>query len=179
MLRIVGTFATRWLAPTGADPAFVAFAGLVCLSCLAWVALRPRMDPDLVLLGLALLALAFVSAVPAASLSVNPLNAGPRYYFLPFAVLLWTLVILVRAAADRRRSLAAGVVLCAGLLGLATTFSRAPMERTAQLVWKDELRKCATSTGPVVGVPIYTDGSETYWYLGLTPEKCRRYVGSS
>jgi hypothetical protein len=174
VLRTVGTFTVRWLSPTTPDRRLLSFVGLLGLAALTWIALRPRVNHDVLLLGLSLIAFALLSAVPA-PLGTDPQSGGPRYYFLPFAVMLWILVVVARRT-DRRRALIAMALLCAGLFGLATTFSRSPSETVAQLNWKAELQKCAASSESVVGVPIYFDGSETYWRLELTPVQCQRYV---
>jgi hypothetical protein len=116
-----------------------------------------------------------LSSLPAPLLS-NPVNAGPRYFFLPFVAFSWTLLCILRDDRARILRIAAGVLLCVSFFNLANTFSRSPQTTTARLSWKVELKKCAQSDARLVRIPVYLDGSLTFWSLDLSPSECRRLL---
>jgi hypothetical protein len=178
-LRVGGFFETNWLAVGNPDRGFVAFAGLLLFAFLLLAGLYmlvvARRD-EVLLMALAGGGFTVLSAVPAPLIS-DPVDAGPRYFFLPFIAFAWTLLLLVRHSPLRPLVLASAVLLCVSLLNLATTFSRSPESTTARLSWEAELRKCARSSAPLVPVPVYFDGSATaLWRLDLTPTQCRDLV---
>jgi hypothetical protein len=175
-VRTPGLLLTRWLSPGGVDENFALLVGAAFISFLVIVALRfaflARLDEALLLTSAAAI-FTVLSAVPAPLIS-SPTVGGPRYYFLPFVALSWVLLTLWRQALDARIRVASAALLAVALLGLATTFSRTPDERTANLSWREEIRNCGASPAAVVPVPIYFDGSQNvFWNLPLTPERCR------
>jgi hypothetical protein len=118
-----------------------------------------------------------LSAIPVPLLASPYTAAGPRYYFLPFVAYGWILIYLWRAGVTPiSRTCTALLVL--SLFNLPATFSRTPDTRTARLSWREELTKCATSTGPVVHIPInYVGTAEQLWPpLDLTPAQCRQLM---
>jgi hypothetical protein len=175
-----GLFATRWLSPGGVDRNFAVLAGLVFVAFLVFAALRAAIfakRDEALLLAIAAGAFTVLGAVPAPLVS-GPASGGPRYFFLPFVAFAWVLLTLWRDAPDRRVRVASAALLGASLLGLATTFSRAPEERMADLSWQQEVRRCAGSRGPFASIPIYFDGSNRlFWSLSLPPAQCRRLAG--
>jgi hypothetical protein len=162
------------------DRGFVTFSGVVLLAWLgsmAWLALTRDKDASGVLLWGATLIVAAISAIPV-PLVTDPVAAGPRYYFLPFVLLAWTLIwVAGRWLGDvRRYGTVAVILLVSASLGLATTFSRQPSTTVADLSWQRELERCAEVTTEEAGVPIYYDGSTTYWSLTMTPGTCSRVL---
>jgi hypothetical protein len=175
-LRVGGFFETNWLAVGNPDRGFITFTGLVLFAFLLaaglYMSFVAALDGPL-LTALAGFGFTVLSAVPAPLVS-DPVSDGPRYFFLPFVAFAWSLILLLRYAPVRPLRLAGGILLCLSLLNLATTFSRSPEQRQANLSWEEELRKCAQSPSPVVPVPIYFDGSKSVlWSLDLTPAQCR------
>ena len=174
--RTGGLFEARWLSPGNPDRYFLLLAGLVFVAFLLFAAIRlslcaNRHEALLLVLGAGVLAM--LSAVPAPLIS-DPFGAGPRYYFLPFVTFGWVLLALWRAG-DGYVRITSAVLICASLLGLATTFSRQPVETTANLSWEGEVRKCAASSAQQAQIPIYFDGSTRWiWTLALSPAECRR-----
>jgi hypothetical protein len=144
---------------------FLLFAGL-------YLSLAAKRD-EVLLLTVGALTFTVLSALPAPLVS-NPVNAGPRYYFLPFVAFSWTLLCILRDDRARILRIVAGVLLCVSFFNLGNTFSRSPETTTARLSWEAELRKCAQSHDRVVRIPIYFDGSLTFWSLELSPSECRR-----
>ena len=175
-LRTAGLFETLWLAPGTGNWTFMEFTGLVVLSLLGVVVLLIWRQGNVapLLLFLVLVIYTGASAVPEA-LRTSALNAGPRYYFLPYVALIWLLLHLWRESRPPDPiPRVASLALLSGMLGLAVTFSRDPVNTTGRLDWGDEIEKCAASTAAVVDVPIYLDGSaETLWAMPMTPQQCR------
>ena len=177
--RTGGLFETRWLSPGDLDRFFLILAGLAFLSFLVVAAVRlavvaGRYEP--VLLVAAAGVLTVLSAVPAPLIS-DPAGGGPRYFVLPFVGFAWSLIVMWRYTELVPVRIATGLLLVVSLLGLATTFSRTPLETAASLSWEQEVRRCAESTEPVAQVPIYFDGAtKIFWTLSMTPEECRRLV---
>jgi hypothetical protein len=172
MLRTGGFYWSAWLH--SADRGFLAFAGLLFLGFLVWLAARAwtvagREEPALLTLGA--LAYMVLSAIPAPLVS-DPVAAGPRYFFLPFVAFGW---VLIQALRVPRLRTAAGIVLCAALLGLSATFSRAPATTTEHISWPAVIAQCGESRARTVAIPIYFDGSPAnLWTLTMTPAQCRR-----
>jgi hypothetical protein len=102
--------------------------------------------------------------------------AGPRYFFLPFVALSWTLVSLLRQSRVQFVTVVSCILVCVSLLNLGTMFSRSPTTREARLSWKYELERCAESMLATVQVPVYFDGSLIFWHLELAPAQCRQWV---
>ena len=173
-LRTAGLFEALWLAPGTGNWTFIEFTGLVLLSFLSVVVFLMWRVGNLapILLFFVLVIYTGASAVPA-PLGANALNAGPRYYFLPYVLLVWLLLHLWEPPPDPVPRIAS-LALLMGMLGLAATFSRDPATTTGRLDWRREIEQCAASPEAVVNVPIYFDGSaETLWALPITPQQCR------
>jgi hypothetical protein len=175
-LRVGGFFETHWLAVGHPDRGFITFTGLLLfvflLVATLYTSLVAKRDEPL-LIALAGLGFTVLSAVPA-PLESDPFSAGQRYFFLPFVAFGWTLLLLLRYAPLPPLRLACAILLGLSLLNLATTFSRSPEHREANLSWEEELRNCGRSPASVVPVPIYFDGSKKFfWSINLTPAQCR------
>lgn len=174
--RTGGIFETGWLSPGSPDRWFLLLAGIVFITFLVLASVRlalARRHEALLLLTTAGV-YTVLSAVPAPLIS-DPVTAGPRYFFLPFVVYGWGLLVLWRHADLARLRTAAALLLAASLLGLATTFSRGGELTTANLSWEAEVHKCARSLEDTFGIPIYFDGStQHFWTLPISPAECRR-----
>jgi len=179
-VRTGGLFATGWTASAHGDHRFVAFVGVAVFGALtiaAVYALRRRRGVEPVLLLVTLALFTAVSSVPA-PLRTDPENTAPRYYFLPFILILWLLVHLgQRAILPKPARLVAGALAGLSILGLSTTFSRPTASTTGHLNWRQELVVCAESDSAVVGIPIYTDGAmERLVSLDMTPAECAAHL---
>lgn len=153
------------------------FVGLLLLFFLlffagTYLSLAAKRD-EVFLMTVGALVFTVLSCLPEPLVS-NPVNAGPRYFFLPFVAFSWTLLCILRDDRARILKIAAGVLLAFSFFNLANTFSRSPQTTTARLSWEVELRKCAQSDAPLVRIQIYFDGSLTFWSLDLGPSECRR-----
>lgn len=177
VLRTGGYFETHWLPLVEPDRASLAFSGLLFLAFLSATSVYLAASvgrPAALLLTLAALLFTGLSSVPAPLIS-HLVSAGPRYFFLPFVVFAWALLLILRDARQPALRIAAALLLCFPLFGLRTTFSRLPQTTTANLSWEAELRQCALTRSRIVHVPIYFDGSAgDYLSLDLTPDQCRQ-----
>jgi hypothetical protein len=177
--RTGGLFETRWLVAGNPDLGFAAFAGLVFLLFLLvagiYLALRWGRD-DVALMALGALAFTVITALPD-PLESDPVSAGPRYYFLPFVAFGWVLILIAKDAPLRGLAVAAAILLGLSSLNLATTFSRPKAMTVAHLSWKSELERCGRSTAGIAPVPIYFDGSYSFWSIDFTPARCRQLLG--
>ena len=172
VLRIGGLFEANWLEPSRG---FVALVGVLLLGFLlasgVYLSLVERRD-EVLLMALAAFVYTALSAVPAPLISA-PDGYGPRYFFLPFIAFAWTLLILIRSSPVRRLRVAALALLCIPVFNLGATFSRPDKATEANLSWRAEIERCASSTEPVVPVQIYFDGSFFVWTMDMTPAQCR------
>jgi hypothetical protein len=110
-------------------------------------------------------------------LGSDPVSTGPRYYFLPFVAFGWVLILIAKDAPVRGLAVAAAIALGLSSLNLATTFSRPRATTVAHLSWKTELERCGRSKAGIVPVPIYFDGSNSFWSIDFTPARCRQLLG--
>jgi hypothetical protein len=131
---------------------------------------------DVALMALGAFAFTVITALPDPLVS-DPVSTGPRYYFLPFVAFAWALILILKDAPLRGLAIAAAVLLALSSFNLATTFSRSKQTTAAHLSWKTELEKCGRSNAGVVLVPIYFDGSFSFWNIGFTPARCRQLLG--
>lgn len=186
MLRSGGLYLLGSLGPrndsldlllvTGAVLAVVLAAGAI------WAATSARAFAP-ALLVLAAVVLTLLSSIPH-PLITGPRAAAPRYFFLPFVVITWTLISLAGLMLERRRAWAmaaavAGLIVVVSLIDLPATFFPARLSEAGKLSWPHELRLCASGDLPQ-GVPIYYDGTATrLWRLHLSARQCSAYLGSS
>lgn len=174
VLRNLGFYVLLWLP--SAQLSFLAFAGALILVGLALAAARRATVPtprlDVAVFALAALLVQVASSVPAPLLT-HPLLAGPRYYFLPFAVTSWVLLLVVATSAVPRARVAATVVLGLGVLSLSQGFSRGhdPVD------WSRQLDRCRTEEAPFF-VPVHFTGVEAEMWgeqLVMSPAMCERF----
>ena len=120
---------------------------------------------------MALLVVGLLCAVPA-PLQTNPTTNGPRYYFLPFIVLAWVLLILAVSAPWRGLRVAAAVLVALSLFNLSIDFSR----HEPAVSWSAELARCRSATKPFY-VPVQFTGVLSQMWdraLVVTPATCQR-----
>ncbi len=118
-----------------------------------------------------LLILGVLSSIPVPLLT-NPITAGPRYYFFPFVVLGWVLLMIAVTSELHWARIAATVVILMSLLILPQDFSR----HEDRVSWSDQLERCQTAKG-TFSVPVQFDGvTADMWqgYLMITRQTCRR-----
>ena len=174
VLRNFSDYAFEWLKPTDTD--FLAFAGACLLVAVIGVvvyAALPKLSQDiavLIALVLGLLVVGVLSSLPAPLLA-DPLVAGPRYYFLPYIVLGWVLLLIAVKSELHFARVGATVLIVMSLLILSQNFSR----HDDRVSWSYQLSRCHHTTKPFT-VPVQFDGSRADLWRGLlviTPETCR------
>lgn len=173
-LRNFSDYAFAWLKPTDTD--FVAFAGacllVASIGLVIHIVLRTRSQSNniLVALLLGLLVVGILSSIPAPLLA-DPIVAGPRYYFLPYVVLGWVLLLIVAMSELRWARIAATVLIAISLLTLSQNFSR----HDDRVSWSYQLSRC-DHTNKSFTVPVQYDGTRADLWRGLlviTPQTCR------
>jgi hypothetical protein len=172
-------FETRWLTVGNPDLGFAAFVGVLLLLFLVGVGALLMFGwgrDEVALMALGACVFTVISALPAPLIS-DPISGGPRYYFLPFVTFAWVLILIAKDAPLRGLTIAAAILLGVPFLNLATTFSRSKQTTVAHLSWKSELEKCGRSQAGIVSVPIYFDGSYSFWGIEFTPARCRQLLG--
>lgn len=173
-LRNFSDYAFTWLKST--DTAFLAFTGACLLLAIVGVVVyaavlerSPRTNL-LVALVLGLLVVGVLSAIPAPLLA-DPISAGPRYYFLPFVVLGWLLLLIAVTSELQWARVAATVLIVMSLLALSQNFSR----HDDRVSWSYQLARCQHTT-KTFSVPVQFDGNRADLWKGLlviTPQTCR------
>jgi hypothetical protein len=171
--RNFSLYALAWLNPT--DTGFLGFAGaclLIGIMCVVGYFLisKATVAKEIVVLIVGLLVLGSISAIPAALVS-SPGAAGPRYYFLPFVVCGWLLLVLAMTATQNWIRLASAALIVMSLFALTQNFSR----HEDPIDWSYQLARCATATKPF-SVPVQYTGVRAQAWNGLliiTPETCR------
>ncbi len=174
VLRNFSDYAFEWLKPTNTD--FLVFAGACLLVAVVGVVIhmappqRSSITNILVALLLGLLVVGILSSLPAPLLA-DPLVAGPRYYFLPYVVLGWVLLLISVRSEVQWTRIAATVLILMSLLTLSQNFSR----HDDRVSWSYQLSRCQHATKPFT-VPVQFDGTRADLWRGLlviTPQTCR------
>jgi lysylphosphatidylglycerol synthetase-like protein (DUF2156 family) len=175
VLRNFSDYAVTWLKPTSSE--FLAFAGgclvLAVLGTVGYQIVRHRSAyaSELIALTVALFVVSVLSAIPAPLVS-DPSQAGPRYYFLPFVVLSWVLILVIVTSDIQWARIGATVVVVMSLFALSENFSR----HEDAVSWSHQLEQCRTATN-TFSVPVQFDGVRADMWKGLlqiTPATCRR-----
>lgn len=177
--RTGGLYVGRWTAgDSGPDRMWSLFLGMVFAGfvlAVTWVRARRGDDLDVAHLAATAVLLAAVSQVPEPMVN-DPIVAGPRYHFLPYALFAWFLICVAsRTASETLRNVCV-VVIVSSLVTLGSAFSRSENQRSFRMDWHDELRMCADSRRSEFQLPIMLDGSEEVWTLPVRPEACRRML---
>ena len=174
-LRNFSYYAVAWLKPT--DTNFLVFGGgcllLAIVGVVAFAAAhgRTQYTNEIIALVLGLLVVGILSSIPAPLLT-DPLDAGPRYYFLPFIVLGWVLLMIAVTSELHWARVAATVLIVMSLLTLSQTFSR----HDDRVSWSSQLARCESATRSFT-VPVQFDGTRADLWRGLlviTPQTCQR-----
>ena len=157
------------------DPA--AWSGSLLLLVLAsGLTLVPRAERWAYLLLLCSLAIAIVSSIVRIPVgALDPVIAGPRYFFFPFVLVSWCLLQLVR----KEHRVASSVALLALLLpayNLVAYGSRGNVHYD----WRSEVATCVASAN-AHRFPIHYDGKgdANTWGVRVSRDDCRRLVRSS
>ena len=111
-----------------------------------------------------------IGARPGATL--HPIVAGPRYFFLPWTVLILSLFALAfwsGFAVNVR--FAAGLALFMGAMAWTVVFSR-PVP-SAPVNWRKSLQECATNPLPSSFLYAQEDGFQPLWKYEFRSEWCR------
>jgi hypothetical protein len=151
------------------------FSGPILLALLGMAIWRIR---DRLTLPFGLLVLTWVAIVATTVLRnplgvIDPLNGGPRYFFFPFATMMWIMIwIAALSPAYVRILLAAGY-----LLGIAWVYKR--MTRSHDAVdWRGHIAACTQT--PEYALPLHYDGhAHKMWHVWLTGEQCRDLIARS
>jgi hypothetical protein len=167
-------YAFGWLNPI--DHEFLGLAGgciLLAIIGAAAYAVRQRTpySNEMVGLVIGLLVISVLSSVPAPLISL-PDSAGPRYYFLPFVVTAWVLLLIALTTEFRWARTASTVLIVMSLLSLPQNFSR----HEEFVSWSTQLARCQTETAPF-SVPVHFDGLiADMWTdnLYIEPQTCER-----
>ena len=128
---------------------------------------RSRAAGFILLLGVA--GYAALSAIPA-PLQTNPSGDGPRYYFLPYALIALLLLFLIGASRDRIVRIACGIALLLALVPLRHDYAR----QADPVDWGAAVAECAASSAPTYRLPVQADGQvESLWGLVVSTAICR------
>jgi hypothetical protein len=174
-LRNSADYVLAWLKPTGS--LLLSFTGAFILLAVVgtvtytFVRRRTPNTTELVAFVVGLIVVGVLSSVPD-PLITNPISEGPRYYFLPFVVLSWALLMISVTVEWRWARVAAAALVLVSLLSLSKDFAR--YDDSAN--WSAQLARCRTATGPFF-VPVqYTGVRSEMWRdaLVISPQTCRR-----
>lgn len=185
MLQTLGLYLVGWLhhGKVSLHLAMLigALVGLFLLAGALWAFLRAKAPEPLLLLA-ATAVLLLLSALPH-PLKTSPYDAGPRYYFLPYIAITWTLLAIGRAALQRRsvpalvQAVLAGAVAVSALVTLPYVFRPNGYPTFAVFSWTNEVHACAAGQLPK-GIPIQFNGQPaSIWHLALTRAQCRSVGG--
>lgn len=149
-------------------------AGVVVLAAVIYAASQMK-DPWLGVGLLYLLGGTITASAARIGIEViNPIGAGPRYFFYPFIIIGWLLVSLMISAPRR-----AGRAVAACLLGLALmiTVSSGWSQDHAETHWTQHIASCVHFED--YSMPIVLDGRPGYlWRKTFTRDQCRRLGGA-
>lgn len=150
--------------------------GGVLLITIAAVAYRHRAKLDLGLLLLfACLIIAIASSVTRNSVTViDPVTAGPRYFFFPYIFLSWLIIQIAHIGEGATRLLVALVI------ALSVRQAYIHGQRTHDTIsWTAEIQACVASSADYQ-LPIHYDGArERTWKVDLTGQDCRKLISES
>jgi hypothetical protein len=145
---------------------------LVLLGIATW-RIRQRLTLPFWLLVLTWVAIVATTVLRNPIGIIDPLNGGPRYFFFPFAVLMWIMIWTAALSPAYVR-----ILLAAGyLLGIAWVYKR--MTRSHDAVdWRGHLAACTQSHE--YALPLHYDGiTHRMWHVWLTGAQCRDLIARS
>jgi hypothetical protein len=106
--------------------------------------------------------------------AIDPIYNGPRYLFLPYIALAWSVLYIAKAQAFFK--IASATIL---LLALLNTLNPHFAREVDNLFWKENLINCANSHQPY-GLPIHSGGSaKSTLSLSLPPDVCSNLYASN
>lgn len=132
-------------------------------------AIQARKQLTLVhLMLLAMLGASIVVSLMRAPLDViDPIKAGPRYFFYPYIFLGWLILQLVPVTT---RPIAALLSMFIAMASLQTLWFG--WRTHVHIDWQAEISACANASSSYA-MPIHYDGTEALWHTNLAPEACR------
>lgn len=174
--KFLGMYLIRNLGfADGRSPSALIVASAVTLIVVAAAAWQTRRDSltwlTVLYLWFGSMALSVARIDPA---MIDPVVAGPRYFFYPYVLEGWVLVhIAVSTTKPALRWIAAALLLVAAADMLPVV--NRPHD---DLRWLTNVAVCAQGTPEgVFGIPIQSDGHVySSWTLSLTGAQCRRMV---
>lgn len=180
-LHMIGKFVwsrLQWYGPPSwplVEPRqLTAITGLSLVALLLFCSFRMSPGKAAPMRGLAAFVVLFagISVAARPGQTLNPLAAGPRYFFLPWAVLV---VALLAVAGDiglpPAPRVAATLALTLGALALSVGFSRPDPAKPVN--WSAELRACAASQSATYTLHAQEDGQQPLWKYEFPTEWCR------
>jgi hypothetical protein len=176
--RFLGMYPLWW--PRIPYPAGYLSLGLAFAVFLA-LAIRPAAQNERLVRGtFVLLAALLVLTIAASILRVRPedmhsVAAGPRYFFLPYAIISWLLIQIAANARGHWRSIAVILLLTATLNALVHGRARHPPKP-----WRTHVERCTGSD--FYSFPIHYEGYAAHgitWSVTLSGNDCRRLLRRS
>ena len=102
---------------------------------------------------------------------LNPINAGPRYFFFPFILLSWVLIQLIFDCRLLFFKIGATLFLCASLVNATPHLTR----KHDRLDWGKQAMKCLHEEK--TSFLVHNAGSADHaWSFTLTSEECARIM---
>lgn len=144
--------------------AFVLIAGSVLVRG------RPRWPA--VALGYLLVGEIVLSLARTGGLDLDPVHAGPRYFFYPFVLISWFLLWLVTSWRWRPLVAVPIALLVLGLVNLPPGWSR----HNVDLRWAQQVRACAAAEGPTVFEVQFAGTTDLTWHFSLDGRDCRAWL---
>lgn len=135
--------------------------------------IRSKLTLHFVLLLLAWTAICASTSLRNPIDAIDPLNAGPRYFFYPFILFGWILAWISALSPAHVRVL----VLAGCVMGVAWVYKRMTRSHDA-LDWRGHIAACARSGQ--YELPIHKEGrANDTWYVKLTGQQCRDLIAWS
>jgi len=134
---------------------------------------RAKLDVGIPLLAVCL-AIAITSTVTRISPDmINPILAGPRYFFFPYIFLAWLLIQAAAVGGIVSRSIIAAIMI----LTMHQTWVYG--QRTHDTIdWRAEIHSCTLAS--TYELPIHYDGVRSHaWKVELSGADCRKLISRS
>lgn len=173
--RFLVRFFGDYVAGSWTDsPWVIAATAPVVIGAIIAIAWRvPGSRLPMLIVVVLLVATIAVSLLRAGGTPIDPHTAGPRYFFYPFTLISWLLLLL--ASAWRRRWPSAVAI---GLLSLSLVNAFGGWSgKNDDLQWTAHIRSCAQFDQ--YALPVHTYGAtEAAWRVTLSGETCRSWLQS-
>ena len=145
--------------------------GLLCLVTAKFLAIKKWQQPLLLCAFGAILWSSVARVDPSVP---HPYEAGPRYFFLPFTLMMWNLIWILHGAGWLFARILAGLILGIGVFQGTSKM----VHRDYPLVWREALSYCINFPGQHY-LPIHYNGVFSPWQLSIGSELCRKGVKES